>query len=101
MAITITSVWVIPVSVTIVAFVTTYLSLSSALIHQRENRGVLRGFFLASKSRLGYRPVCPYSTQTCQTFHHQCACTPAPHSTAEVISTARCEPQLYSTLLIC
>ena len=43
----------------------------SGKVHAEENGGAMSGFFLASKSRLGCRLVCPYSAQTCQTFQHQ------------------------------
>lgn len=54
----------------------------SGKVHAEENGGAMSGFFLASKSRLGCRPVCPYSTQTCQTFHHQYEWAKVPHSFA-------------------
>lgn len=50
--------------------------------HAKKKDGAMRGFFLASKSRLGCRPVCPYSAQTCQTFHHQHEWAKVPHSFA-------------------
>lgn len=51
--------------------------------HFKKNGGAVEALFLASKSRLGCRLVCPYSAQTCQTFHHQYEKAKFPHSSAE------------------